>query len=172
MSWGRVLHGVLEAMMRDPRVDVRAVAANLLAEEERPAAELDEVVRLAADVGKSPLWARARAAKRTLVEVPFAIEVRREELGLSDGPPLTVLQGAIDLVFEEDDGWVLVDYKSDAVTPANRADLVRFYTPQVNIYGRYWRQLTGRPTKAGIFFAQTGDTEWVPDSFTPPSSAE
>ena len=37
-----------------------------------------------------------------------------------DGPADTLLQGAIDLVFEEDDGWVLVDYKSDAVTPQNR----------------------------------------------------
>jgi ATP-dependent helicase/nuclease subunit A len=170
MSWGRVLHGVLEALMRDPKVDVRAVAANLLAEEERPAGEVEEVVRLAADVAKSPLWARARAARRTLVEVPFAIDVPREELGLSDGPPRAVLQGAIDLLFEEEDGWVLVDYKSDAVTPQNRAGLVRFYTPQVDTYRRWWRRLTGRPTRAGIFFAQTGDTEWIPDSFTGPSS--
>jgi len=170
MSWGRVLHGVLEAIMREPSADVRAVAANLLAEEERPAGEIDEVVRLAADVVKSPLWARARAAKRTLVEVPFAIDVPREELGRTEGPARTVLQGAIDLVFEEDDGWVLVDYKSDAVTPANRAGLVAFYTPQVDTYRRYWRRLTGRPTRAGIFFAQTGDTEWIPDPFTEPSS--
>jgi ATP-dependent helicase/nuclease subunit A len=170
MSWGRVLHGVLEALMRDPSADVRAIASNLLAQEERPAGELDEVVRLAADVSKSPLWTRARAAKRTLVEVPFAIDVPREELGLTDGPARTVLQGAIDLVFEEDDGWVLVDYKSDAVTPENRAGLVAFYTPQVDTYRRYWRRLTGRPTRAGIFFAQTGDTEWIPDAFTGPSS--
>ena len=64
MSWGRVLHGVLEGMMRDPHVDVRILAANLLAEEERPAGELDEVVSLAEAVSRSPLWARARAAQR------------------------------------------------------------------------------------------------------------
>jgi ATP-dependent helicase/nuclease subunit A len=81
-----------------------------------------------------------------------------------------VLQGAIDLVFEEDDGWVVVDYKSDAVTDANRAGLVAFYTPQLNAYSRYWSRLTGRPTRAGIFFAQTGDTEWIPESFTEASS--
>jgi ATP-dependent helicase/nuclease subunit A len=144
MSWGRVMHGVLEALMRDPKVDARAVAANLLAEEERPPAELEEIVRLA---------------------VPFAMDVPREELGLAEGPPRVVLQGAIDLVFEEDDGWVLVDYKSDAVTPQNRAGLVAFYARQVDTYRRYWRELTGRPTRAGIFFAQTGDTEWIPDSF-------
>ena len=172
MSWGRVLHGVLEALMRDAKVDVRAVAANLLAEEERPAGELEEVANLAADVARSPLWARARAARRTLVEVPFAIDVPREELGLASGPPRVVLQGAIDLVFEEDDGWVLVDYKSDAVTPQNRAGLVRFYTPQVDTYRRWWEKLTGRPTRAGIFFAQTGDTEWVPDSFTAASPGQ
>ncbi len=74
-------------------------------------------------------------------------------------------------MFEEDDGWVLVDYKSDAVTPQNRAELVAFYEPQVAMYRRYWERLTGRPTRAGIFFAQDGETVWMPDSSTPSSQA-
>ena len=70
--------------------------------------------------------------------------MQREELGLAAGPARVVLQGAIDLVFEEDDGWVLVDYKSDAVTPQNRDGLVAFYTPQIDIY----RPLLGAPDRA------------------------
>jgi ATP-dependent helicase/nuclease subunit A len=171
LSWGRVLHAVLEAAMRDETAELPAIAANALAQEERPAAELSEVLRVVEAVRRSPLWERARRAKRRLVEVPFALRVAPEELGLSGGPADTVLQGAIDLVFEEDDGWVLVDYKSDAVTPRNRAALVAFYTRQVELYGRYWRRLTGRPTRAGIFFAQTGETVWLPDSSTPSSDA-
>jgi ATP-dependent helicase/nuclease subunit A len=168
MSWGRVLHGVLEALMRDATLDVRACAANLLAEEERPAGDLDEVVRVVDGVRTSALWNRALAARRRLVEVPFALGVPREELGLGEGPETVVLQGAIDLVFEEDDGWALIDYKSDTVA-GNRDALVAFYTPQVAIYRRYWERLTGRPTRAGLFFIDTGETVWPSTPASSPS---
>ncbi len=173
LSWGRVLHAVLEAAMRDEAADLPAIAANALAEEERPSAELPEVLRVAEAVRRSPLWERARRAKRRLVEVPFALRVAPEEIGLAGAAADTLdclLQGAIDLVFEEDDGWVLVDYKSDAVTPQNRDELVRFYEPQLTMYRRYWERLSGKPTRAGIFFVQGGETVWM-DASTPTSHA-
>jgi ATP-dependent helicase/nuclease subunit A len=160
MSWGRVLHGILEALMRDAGLDVRAFAANLLAEEERSPGDLEEAVRVVEGVRSSELWQRALSAKTRLVEVPFAVLADRAEVGLPDGPARTLLQGAIDLVFEEEDGWTLIDYKSDTVT-SNLEDLVRYYTPQVAHYRRYWEMLTGRPTRAGLFFLHSGATEWV-----------
>ncbi len=169
MSWGRVLHAVLEAAMRDETLDLSPFAANVLAEEERPAGDLEEVVRVVEAVRASPLWARARQAKQRLVEVPFALRVTPEEIGLADGPEGTLLQGAIDLVFEEEDGWVLVDYKSDTVGK-NRDSLVRFYAPQVTLYSRYWERLTGRPTRAGLFFVTTGETVWVPAAAAVPGN--
>ncbi len=167
LSWGRVLHGALEAAMRDPNIDLRLHAANLLAAEERPPGEVDEVLRLAEAARRSPLWKRALAAKRRLVEVPFALPVDRREAGLPEGPEPTVLQGVIDLVFEEDDGWVLIDYKSDTVTPANRAALEAFYAPQIAHYRRYWERLTGRPTRAGLLFVATGELAMLPDGSAP-----
>jgi ATP-dependent helicase/nuclease subunit A len=160
MSWGRVLHGALEAAMRDPRLDLRLHAANLLAAEERPPDELEEVLRVVEAVRGSALWKRAQAARRRLVEVPFALEVPRSDLGLDAGPDPVLLQGTIDLAFEEEDGWMLVDYKSD--TASHGLDsLVRFYTPQVRIYRRYWEQLTGRPTRAGLYFISAEETVWL-----------
>jgi ATP-dependent helicase/nuclease subunit A len=159
MSWGRVVHRLLEALMRDGRLDVRVYAANLLAEEERSVGDIEEIVRTVEAVRASDLWMRASAAPRRLVEVPFALMVRREELGLADGPAETLLQGAIDLVFEESGTWTLVDYKSDTVGE-NLDGIVAFYTPQIAIYRRYWERLTGRPTRAGLFFAETGREVW------------
>src|SRR5262249_30903894 len=137
------------------------VAANALAAEERPRSDLPELLRVVESVRGSALWNRALAAKRRLVGVPFALRVDPAAIGLAAGPADTVLQGAIDLVFEEDDGWVLVDFKSDAVTPANRAALVAFYRPQIDLYRRYWEELTERRTTAGLFFAQTGEAVWM-----------
>ena len=89
----------------------------------------------------------------------------------SRAPGATVLQGVIDLVFEEDDGWVLIDYKSDTVTPANRAALEAFYAPQIAHYRRYWERLTGRPTRAGLLFVATGELAMLSDASVPPSHA-
>jgi len=160
MSWGRVLHRLLEALMKDPSLDIRAYAANLLAEEERQAQDLEETMRLVEGVRSSDLWQRALAAKRRLVEVPFGLTVGSADVGLTGGPSETLLQGAIDLVFEEDSGWVVVDYKSDTIA-GNLEELVRFYRPQLAHYRRYWEKLTGKPTKAGLFFVQTGQQVWL-----------
>jgi ATP-dependent helicase/nuclease subunit A len=169
LSWGRVLHGVLEALMRDPALDVRTCAANLLVAEERPVEEADEVVRAIESVRASDLWRRALAARRRLVEVPFALPVPRAELGRADGPGTVLLQGAIDLAFEEDDGWVLVDYKSDTLpAKGDAAPLVAFYEPQVRLYRRAWEELTGRPARAGLFFIQDGRTVWLDRPGAPP----
>ena len=160
MAWGRILHRLLEASMRDDSLDLRAFAGNLFAEEERPDGDLDDAVRLVEAVRASPLWRRARAARRCLVEVPFALAVDSRELGLVDGPAGTLLTGAVDLVFEDDAGWTLVDYKSDTLD-GNRDALVGFYSKQIELYGRYWRELTGRKTRAGLYFIETGEEVWL-----------
>jgi len=162
MEWGRIIHGLLEAVMRDPSVDVRRYAENLFAEEERPEVDLEEAVRRIEAVRDSPLWRRALAARHRLVEVPFGLMVESRELGLEEGPAETLLTGAIDLLFEEEDGWTLVDYKSDRIT-GNLPALVAFYEPQIRHYRRYWQRLTGRPTRAGLFFVETGEEAWLPE---------
>ena len=162
MEWGRIIHRLLEALMRDPSLDARAFAANLYAEEERAEDDLEEAVRLARAVCDSPLWRRALAAKRRLIEVPFALTVASAELGGTEGPNETLLTGAIDLLFEEDAGWTLVDYKSDRID-GNLAALSDWYGPQIRHYRRYWERLTGRPARAGLFFVETGQEVWLDD---------
>jgi len=163
MSWGSAVHRLLEASMRDSSLDLRAYAVNVLAEEDRPPEDLDEVVAAVEGVRRSPLWKRALASKRCLVEVPFALSVSSSELGLAgEGPRETLLSGAIDLVFEEPDGWALVDYKSDTLA-GNLDAFVAFYTPQIEHYRRVWRDLTGRPTRAGLFFLDGAREVWLPD---------
>jgi ATP-dependent helicase/nuclease subunit A len=160
MSWGRVIHRVLDGAMKDPSLDLYLYAANVLSEEERPATDLPDVITLARAVIGSPLWNRALAARRRFTEIPFALQVDSKELGLPSDPPETLLQGAIDLAFEEESGWVLVDYKSDTIAD-NLDELVGFYSPQIELYRRYWERLTGRSTKAGLFFVQTGKEWWL-----------
>jgi ATP-dependent helicase/nuclease subunit A len=162
MEWGRILHGLLEALMRDDSLDLRAYAANLFAEEGRAAGDLEDAVALAEAVRASSLWRRALDARSRLVEVPFALTVPSAELGVPDRPAETLLTGAIDLAFEEEDGWKLIDYKSDHVA-GNLSALTEWYAPQIRHYRRYWQRLTGRPTRAGLFFIETGEESWLPE---------
>jgi ATP-dependent helicase/nuclease subunit A len=142
-SWGRVLHRLFEALVRDGSLDVKRYAENLLRDEERDPVEVAEVVNVVAAVRSSPLWARVLAADERYVEVPFAL--------MADVGGETLLHGVIDLVFLEGERWLIVDYKSDSTV--GRLDwLIAYYKPQVEHYARFWSQLTGAETRAALFF--------------------
>ena len=160
VAWGRVMHQLLEAAMRTPGLELLPLAENLLREEELPPELLDEVLRVAESVTSSPLWARAKKAPHRFVEAPFAMLVPSRGLGITDGPADTLLKGAIDLVFEEDGVWHIVDWKSDVVGD-NLAALVQHYAPQVAHYRKAWEALTKQPAKAGLYFMDTGHLEWL-----------
>ena len=164
----------------------------LMARNALVAADLDpgrgeELAAFVRTVMRSDFWNRAMAAKKKLFEVPFSIRVDTggpdydalaAHIGLApsaggralsaaaDAPVL--LSGAIDLVFWEDDGWVIADYKTDRVAEAATEagieagmkafdELVAYYRPQVSLYGRFWQKVTGQTVKeSGLYFTSLG----------------
>jgi len=86
------------------------------------------------------------------------------------------LTGAIDLVFSEEGGWVIADYKTDrlpaALSDAGVVDrekalaaLVDHYRPQVDLYTRFWARITGESVKeSGLYF--TALDRWVRIKFS------
>ncbi len=162
MAWGRVLHRLLEASMRDRTglLDFSKYAENLLREEERGVEELPEVLATLQAVSDSDVWRRAKVSPTCLVEVPFATVVKSSDYGLPDPPGETLLNGAIDLVYKEDGVWKLIDYKTDAIS-GSTAELVSFYAPQLRAYRDQWQKLTGEKTEAGLYFIANGTVEWL-----------
>jgi ATP-dependent helicase/nuclease subunit A len=150
LAWGRVVHRALEACTRDIRLDLPLLVANLLQEEERDPAELEQAVELIRGILASPLWQRMTSSQVHYVEVPLAV---------NEGD--TTVSGVIDLVFREAAGWVIVDYKTDSL--ANGRDLAAkaaYYAPQVRMYSRCWEQLSGEGVcEAGLYFTSLG--KWV-----------
>jgi ATP-dependent helicase/nuclease subunit A len=149
--------------MRNPGLELRPLAANLLREEEIAPDLLDDVLRVAASVIASGLWSRALESPRRYVEVPFEMVVPSKDLGRAEGPADTLLKGAMDLVFEENGVWHIVDWKSDVVAGGTDgiAALVAHYAPQVAHYRRAWEAMTGQPAKAGLYFMDNGHLEWL-----------
>ena len=80
--------------------------------------------------------------------------------GGTETAPETVLRGTIDLVYQDDDGWHIVDYKTDRVRDAGAlSDLPpqHPYRKQIRRYARFWRRLTGEPAAtASLWFTDSG----------------
>ncbi len=63
----------------------------------------------------------------------------------------TLLQGVIDCAFMEEDGWVLVDYKTDRII--DEEAFCERYHMQLNWYGRALERITGKPVKEMWLYA-------------------
>ena len=64
-----------------------------------------------------------------------------------------LVRGVIDLAFEESDGWVIVDYKTDRATGQQLEKLAETYRPQVTVYRTAWAQILQQPVKeVGLYF--------------------
>ena len=66
-----------------------------------------------------------------------------------------LIQGIIDLYFEEDGEFVLVDYKTDRVMEgeAGEKELVKRYAIQLDYYAKALTQLTGKKVKEKIIYS-------------------
>lgn len=91
------------------------------------------------------LGTRLLRSKRIWREQPFEIIVPAEEAGFPGTGETVILQGIIDCFFEEEDGLVLVDYKTDQYQ--NKADILAKYTTQLDYYAKALVQIMKSPVK-------------------------
>jgi len=63
-----------------------------------------------------------------------------------------LLQGIIDCYFEEPDGIVLLDYKTDYVAPGRMDSIRERYALQIRYYARALEMLTGKKVKEKVIY--------------------
>lgn len=91
--------------------------------------------------------AEAARAGKLYKEQPFVMGIPASRLGSGFPAEETVLiQGIIDVFFEEEDGFVVLDYKTDAVSRAE--ELVKRYQVQLAYYSEALEQIFGY--RAGV----------------------
>ena len=97
----------------------------------------------------SPLGQRIKSASRVYREAPFNLICPANEVisGENISGENLLVQGVIDLYFEENDGLILVDYKSDRITEYNLEKRVEHYQNQVYWYRRALEQIHGKPVR-------------------------
>ena len=148
---GVAFHAAMEELDFDSSVEEAARLAAPFATRHNldSASELQLAAMIKATLS-SELVERARAArgrgKRILRELPLVQPA---------GDAVAVEERKIDLLFEEDGGWVLVDYKTDHVPP-DSAILAARYRDQVCEYREALVSLGIRVSSAYLLLARTG----------------
>jgi ATP-dependent helicase/nuclease subunit A len=133
-DFGSLVHQVLEWIPLD--APERAVA---MAEALAPRFGLDPAAARrageeAAAALATPLLARARRARRLWRELPLWFP--------QDGE---LVEGVVDLVFEEGDRLVVVDYKTDHIAAEQALAQAAHHAPQLQLYGRGLAQAMALP---------------------------
>ena len=107
---------------------------------------------LQCDVGKR--MQEAARKQKLYREQPFVLGVDAKELypEEEDGE-LILIQGIIDAYFEEPDGLVVVDYKTDKVN--NGKELEERYQEQLRYYAKALEQMSGKKVKEKIIYSFT-----------------
>lgn len=74
---------------------------------------------------------------------------------IKDSTDKVLVQGVCDLFFEEEDGLVIVDFKSDRISSKGLSQRTKLYRPQINLYARALERITGKKVaeKHLYFFA-------------------
>lgn len=87
-------------------------------------------------------------------EQPFVLGVPATDLWKEEEEgELVLVQGIIDVYFEEEDGLVVLDYKTDRVRESR--ELVERYHGQLDYYARALEQATGKTVKEKIIYSFT-----------------
>lgn len=136
---GVAVHAAMEALLARPappddaaRRHAARTAAEALFEDERR-----EVEALVEALLEDPVVSRAFAATRRFVELPLLYV--DEAL-----PSRPLVEGKIDLLFEEADGWQIADWKTDRVdTAEERRRREALYAPQMRAYEEGLTKLLG-----------------------------
>ncbi len=118
---------------------------------ERRDVPLDDVLADLERTLEHPLLERARKSVHHVFEIPLVLH--RSSNGGSE-----IIEGQADLVFEEPQGWVVVDFKSDRQFDS---ELERSYQQQVALYAEMLSAAGAHVREAWLLYTHSGEARAV-----------
>ena len=121
------------------------VKREIMTAEQKETINLDQILQfLTSSLGK-----RMRKAGKVKREIPFSLGLPAAEIypDLEGTTETIFLQGVIDCLWWEEDGWILLDYKSDQVKETEIDQVVKKYEVQINLYTRAVEEILQQPVK-------------------------
>jgi ATP-dependent helicase/nuclease subunit A len=137
----------------------RLVEERILSAEQRQGVDASEVALFC----QTPLYERMCQASQIWREVPFTFGIQASTVypGVIDpsSEETVIIQGVIDCLFAEEDGLVLVDYKTDMLKGANGTEAAEKHRFQVERYSEAVQSILRMPIKeAYVYFFDGGKT--------------
>lgn len=143
-------HMSLNSMPSESDVEMllnRLVDGEFITAEQKESVDIKKIIKFF----ESPPGKRMICSGRVYREVPFYMEISGTDVYRSL-PEIykdehILLQGVIDCYFEEEDGIVLIDYKTDYV-PGGNSDIIKErYRVQIDYYANALERMTGKRVK-------------------------
>lgn len=122
------------------------VQRELLTLEQAAALDLEAVLKFLA----SPVGGRLMKAQEVIREVPFTMAIPAGQVFpdmADDFGDRVIVQGVIDCLIDEGDGYVLLDYKTDMVSKGDIERAAADYSGQLNLYVRAVETILQKPVK-------------------------
>ena len=154
---GTAMHLVMQYLPFDTPADIPAVKTVVADLRQRrlltaQQAEAVDCAKLSAFLA-SPLAQRIRSGRNLLREQRFALlmpaSLYAPEIG--EGEEM-MLQGVVDCCFEEEDGLVIVDFKTDRIRSGEEAQRAEVYRPQLEAYAGALEKVLGIRVKEKILY--------------------
>jgi len=162
MNYGSAIHTLFESLVARRKETVteeiiQNLASEVMAsrfEEAKIEEQVERSVKEAHVFVESELWASLRTASRVLTEVPFTTSQTYKDSQSSEGVDI-VTSGVVDLAFRTEDGWTIVDYKSDN---AGKDVLLERHASQIEAYLRAWYSIFPGESISGLIWSTDSGT--------------
>ncbi len=168
-DWGNAVHEILDYFIKKPEEGdlLEKYIIFVLKKNSIELSRKDELQGIIQKFRQSDLYKRLERALERYTEVPFNLKIVPDDplypelIGgeakqhKKEKKPL-ILTGTVDLIFQEADGWVIVDYKTDCpLNVKDYAKLRKLYQPQIKTYAAIWQRVSKERVKEShIYFIE------------------
>ncbi|MBB6678750.1 UvrD-helicase domain-containing protein [Cohnella lubricantis] len=161
---GTVVHLAMQHLPIKPGTDIGEVEEmlNQLVERRIWSAEQRQSVAAEAIAAfcRTELYSRMCAARTVWREIPFSYGIPAGDAYSDAGAAaeeIVLIQGVIDCLFPEEDGLVLVDYKTDRVPLGNWEEAAENHRFQIERYAKAIGDILGQRVKEGYIYFIEGE---------------
>jgi len=154
LSIGIIIHKVLDTLIKNETSLSETI--ELILEDNADNHITEEfLLSITEEFKKKPMWNRIRNSNTVYTEVPFSYKVSENDTFAGETlPEDSYINGVIDLIFKENDGWVIIDYKSTEEQEVSQ-EIRKSHEPQLEAYKDAWEKITGELVKeTEIFFVR------------------
>ena len=155
-TYGKAIHGAMQYIRFDACTDIDSIRRDvdrmeqehLLAPEQAKLVDCEKLLAFfTSSIGK-----KLCASKEILREFKFSLLVDADCYYPDAAGEQVLLQGVVDCAIVEEDGIIVLDFKTDYVTSETITSAVEKYTPQVKAYSQALERIYEKPVKQVMLY--------------------